>query len=148
MYKDGWRRRSIRLKDYDYSQPGYYFITVCVNHSGIDLYNEVLHEIVLKTLFDVENKYKNLYIDEYVIMPDHIHFLLQIKYKDKITVPEFMKEFKSRSTIEVIKKIHSGEVESFDKRFWQRNYYEHIIRNEADYYEKKRYIINNPLKLQ
>ena len=81
-------------------------------------------------------------------MPDHIHFLLQIKYKDRITVPEFMKEFKSRSTIEVIKKIRSGEVESFDKRFWQRNYYEHIIRNEADYYEKKRYIINNPLKLQ
>jgi REP element-mobilizing transposase RayT len=64
----------------------------------------------------------------------------------KITIPNLVQTFKRYSTIEYIKRVKQNILPPFNKHIWQRNYYEHIIRNDLAYYNISEYIINNPLK--
>jgi len=63
-------------------------------------------------------------------------------------IPEIVQLFKRHTTIEYIKMVKRNIVPLFEKQIWQRNYYEHIIRNEKSYYQIAEYIRNNPLKWQ
>src|SRR4051812_39399495 len=79
-------RRSIRLKGYDYSYPGYYFITICVQHREPYLGKIRNGEVVLSQAGEMarkwwcllNQKFKNIEIDEFIIMPNHIHGIIQI----------------------------------------------------------------------
>ena len=64
------------------------------------------------------------------------------------SIPAIVQSFKRHTTIEYIKMVKRNIVPPFEKRIWQRNYYEHIIRNEKSYYQIAEYIQNNPLKWQ
>lgn len=140
-------RKLIRLKEYDYSNEGMYFITICTKNRECilgkiengsvktDPYivlnrNGILIESELN---NIHNHFRYINIDEYVIMPNHIHFILNIIKKDSITVPTIVGLFKS------------GVSRILKYSIWQRNYYEHIIRNEKEYYKIKKYIIENPI---
>jgi len=88
-----------------------------------------------------------LKIDNYVIMPDHIHLMLVIPERHiGRSLPDMMQWFKTMTTNEYIKKVKENVLKPFDKKLWQKSYYEHIIRDEKDYLDKTEYIINNPLK--
>ena len=65
-----------------------------------------------------------------------------------VSIPVIVQSFKRHTTIEYIKMVKWNIVPPFEKRIWQRNYYEHIIRNEKSYYQIAEYIRNNPLKWQ
>lgn len=175
-----FNRHSIRLKDYDYSKEGMYFITICIkNRMKIlakisDLYlndninrrgvvgeeyleeftklrptynncNNILElstfgKIIENELLNLNKIHKKTSIISYIIMPDHIHFILQINEKTNyILLGDIIKTFKSitNKKINKIKKIN----------LWQRNYYEHIIKNETELFYIMRYIKNNPYKL-
>lgn len=146
------KRKTIRLKHYDYSQNGYYFITICT-HNKQNLFNlnnesAVQNQIITKWLSELENKFKTE-IDYYVIMPDHIHFILIINPTERHTgrsLPDMMQWFKTMTTNEYIKLVKNNILKPFDKKLWQKSYYEHIIRNDQDYIQTVEYIINNPLK--
>ncbi len=130
-------RKRLRLADYDYSNTGYYFITVCTKGR-----KQVLSDIVadgsakvrLKPWGKIAETYLDTIcgIDKYVIMPNHIHMIVhKTNGKD---LSSDIRSFKILAT----KKIGCS--------IWQTSFYEHIIRNREDYLEKWRYIEENPLK--
>ena len=154
------KRKANRLKDYDYSNNGAYFITICTNERenlfemstvGNDLCvvpsNVPQNQIVEKWLIKLQNKF-NISIDKYVIMPDHIHFILIINTERHIgrSLPDMMQWFKTMTTNEYIKLVKKNILKPFNQKLWQKSYYDHIIRDENDYITKWNYIQNNPLK--
>ena len=152
-------RRSIRLKDYDYSKPGAYFVTICtkghknifgnVVDSGIKL-NE-LGKIVSQYLYDLPNHYPHVKLDKFIIMPNHIHgifMLVGAGFKPPPTInkkrhglTEIIRAFKTFSSRKINKlyKISGTSV-------WQRNYYERIVRDEDELNKIRQYISDNPIK--
>ena len=161
------KRKQLRLKDYDYSRNNAYFITICTYHRA-HLFGEITagdtlagagpsmsppprgafrlnqtHEMLEKWLRELENKYEAATIDSHVVMPDHIHFLLFIEGASA-PLPEILQWFKTQTTNEYIKGVKRGDYPPFDKRVWQRSYYEHIVRSEQDLYETRTYIEENP----
>lgn len=134
------RRKRIRLKYYDYSACGMYFITICIKNR-LDLLGKIQdkHNIVLsaegiiveKELQKIEVLLTNVTIDEYIIMPNHIHMILIINENKNVSISRIIKQYKMR----VSKKIGYS--------LWQKSFYEHIIRNEEEYFTIKQYIQNN-----
>ena len=166
------QRKSTRLHCYDYSTTGAYFITICTrdrmrilseisreNLTSADAVNnfqvvgEVLAppaprlskigEVVEEQLLDLEERYKNILIDEYVIMPDHIHMILIIKNAGGAsaspTMNDVIRAFKSL-TSRICKQRFGIET------IFQRSFYDHVIRDRKDYETRKKYINENPIK--
>ncbi|MBR5827382.1 MAG: transposase [Clostridia bacterium] len=140
-------RKRLRLKDYDYSKTGAYFVTVCVNNRGsLLLENPEAKEMIEKWILKIEDKFVNTKIDCYAIMKDHIHLIVFINDQTETSLPVIMEWFKTMTTNEYIKGVRAQKFEAFEKKFWQRSYNDHIIRNEKDLEEKRQYILNNPIK--
>jgi len=133
-------RKKIRLNDYDYSEENMYFITICVK-DRLEILGKIIDEnymkltkegnIVKQNLYKIEVMYKNMIIDEYVVMPNHVHIILLINYKNGTTISKIIKHFKTNISREIGYSI------------WQKSFYEHIIRNEKKYLKIKEYIKNN-----
>lgn len=101
---------------------------------------------------NLENEFKNIKLHDYVFMPNHIHGMIEICERAEIdsapTLGNIIQSFKRHTTLECIKGVKQGIYEPFNKRIWQRNYYEHIVRNQKEYLQIQQYIKNNPLKWQ
>ena len=158
------KRKQLRLDCYDYTSNGAYFITICT-HNRAELFlntkrNDVgatlcgrpnnPDKMIEKRLLEIENKFLETKIDYYCIMPNHIHFILFFESKtgDHIGSPlqDVISWFKTMVTNEYIKGVKKGLYIPFNTKLWQRGYYEHIIRNERDLFEIRKYIENNPIK--
>ena len=133
------RRKNIRLKYYDYSEEGMYFITICTRNR-IKLFGEIetkeikltkVGKIVEKSIINLEKIYNNITIDEYIVMPNHIHIIIIINEKNNLTISRIINQYKGRIT------------KTIGYPIWQKLFYEHIIRNESEYYKIKQYIQNN-----
>lgn len=149
-----YNRRSIRLKDYDYSQSGLYFVTICLQSrqcllgevwDGQMVLNDV-GEMVKSSWEQIHHRYPFLSIDEYVIMPNHFHAIVDIPSEGNLSLSQIISAFKSITTNEYIQGVNKGVWVPFEKRFWQRNYYEHIVRDWLDYCRIVEYIQNNPFR--
>ena len=168
-------RRSIRLQGYDYTQPGAYFITFCT-HQRMHLFGEVVDgEMVLNDRGKIARDewfktaelrpYVKLYEDEFVIMPNHGHGIIWIEDESPVgarrrraptgdniekfgkpvkgSIPTIVRAYKSAVTYAINKlENQRGAV------LWQKNYYEHIIRNERELHNIARYIQDKPLNWQ
>lgn len=141
-------RRSIRLKDYDYTTPGAYFITICTYRREHILWENREGHILLSQFgliarncwLEMSVRYPNLRLDEFCIMPDHIHGIIQLTGDDpKNRLSEIMRRFKSDSARRINVARHTTGIP-----VWQRNYYEHIIRNEKEWAQVREYISLNP----
>ena len=203
VYK--YNRKSLRLKHYDYSKEGYYFITI-VTQNREHLFGEIVEgEMVLneagvmveKWYIKLEDKFQNISNHEMVIMPNHIHFIVEIVRANLCVCPSTLKGqiwglkgqthrsaptqnnmsilvgadpcvrpnvneikcvrpnislgdviqwFKTMTTNAYIKMVKNGTLPPFNKRIWQRNYYEHVVRDDVDYVRLETYIQNNPQK--
>jgi putative transposase len=169
-------RRSFRLKDYDYSQGGAYFVTICafnrkcilgdIINSGIRL--SPLGKIIQMEWCNMPKRFPNVQSDVFTIIPNHLHGIMIIDVENRRsnlhgypnirrgnpcgypieraetspapTLGDIIGAFKSLC-------IHQCRENSLNVgKFWQRNYYEHIIRNENELYRIREYIQNNPLK--
>lgn len=144
------RRKRIRLKDYDYSQNGCYFITICtkermpvfcdktqpqaLSHCG---------EYVNTAINNISLCYPNVLLDGYVIMPDHVHLILTVQNGN--VRADNIRPYKSVSN--VVGQMKRWVSKQIGFSVWQKSYYEHIIRNEKEYIEARQYVLNNPLKL-
>ena len=153
-------RKPNRIPNFDYSQEGTYFVTLCThNRASIfqmetpsgstshfpscSLQNRLIHKWIKET----QSKYQNIIIDKYVIMQDHLHLLITINQSRKgASLEEIMRFFKTMTTNEYIRGVKSGFLPPFDKKLWQKSYYDHVIRNFQDYQETWAYIENNPAK--
>ena len=149
------KRKNLRLQDFDYSQNGYYFITICT-HKRQRLFGDIVGatlcgrpgQMIEKWLFEIQNKFEDVIIYDYVIMPDHLHFIMS-KTGDHTGSPlrDIVGWFKTMTTNDYIKKVKKNEYAPFVDKIWQRGYFEHIIRDEKDYLTKAEYIRNNIYKL-
>ena len=156
------KRKTIRLKDYDYGQNDAFFVTVCT-HDRVKLFGEIEtngvgaalrgrpfrpDKMIERWLFELENKFENVKIDSYCVMPDHIHFILLHFTGDHIgsPLPDMVGWFKTMTTNAYIRGVKSGIYPRFNQKVWQRGYYEHIIRNDEDMFEAQKYILGNPAK--
>ena len=140
-------RKRLRLENYDYSEVGAYFVTICLNNRGEALFdNNEAKQMIEKWILELEEKYENVSIDYYVVMKDHVHMIIIMHKDNAVGLPEMMDWFKTMTTNEYIRGVRRGIYEPYDKKFWQRSYYDHIIRNDEDLNEKREYILNNPLK--
>ena len=162
-----YHRRSIRLKGHDYSQSGAYFVTIFTKDR--ELYFEKyrgLQEILRKQWEELPKRFPDLILDEFVIMPNHIHgiFIVGAALAPALshratarvaptlsvdrpapTVGEIIGTFKSLCIHDWLAYIKVRKIDGVGK-FWQRNYYEHVIRNEDELNKIREYIQNNPLK--
>ncbi|HEX2865865.1 MAG TPA: transposase [Ignavibacteriales bacterium] len=160
-------RHSIRLKEYDYSSYGFYFITICtfehrilfgnVKNGKVELNS--LGKLVLEEFLNSVMIRKEISFDEYVVMPNHIHAIVILDNPAPILHNNSPDQSERSSRILPVKSLTSfvagfkSAVTSKAKNMlgykfsiWQRNYYEHIIRNDKDLYVIQQYIATNPLK--
>lgn len=134
MKENKAQRHSIRLRGYDYSRVGSYFVTACVQNREC-LFGQIYHEL--------PKHFQNIELDTFVIMPNHIHSIIHT-LSSEVQPPKLgniVGTFKSISAIKI-----NRELGRQGHPLWQRNYYERIIRNENEYLRIKEYIENNPLK--
>lgn len=149
-------RKNVRISDFDYAAANYYFVTLCADKRR-NIFSTVRRDVILSalgrmaddTFSELEQKF-DVKVDRRTIMPDHIHFILIVPAQRATArgAPTLGRMIGAYKSI-VAKKWRDYCRESGTAHFpiWQRNYYEHVIRNDRDLYETRQYIENNPLKL-
>lgn len=195
-------RRSIRLHGYDYSQPGAYFVTMCVQKreclfgkivGGKTILNDA-GKMIEKWYVELMKKYPHIKCDEHIVMPNHFHAIIFIVGADLRVCPQIkpssqtgehtgsplreqlpsqtgehigsplrretnlktnarncinllviVQWFKTMTTNEYIRNVKTYGWPCFAGKLWQRNYYDHIGRDEKELYTVRQYIRNNPL---
>jgi len=191
--KKRYNRRSIRLNGYDYAQSGLYFVTICCQHR-IHYFGHIQYQqmhlndagkMVSHEWKQLANRFPNIQLHEYVIMPNHFHAIIEIvgatlvvvrhdesvaRHDESVvqnngqvaqdngqpqglplpmknkTLGDMVGAFQSITTVEYIRGVKNDDWRRFDKKLWQRNYWDHIIRNELSYNRIATYIKNNPAK--
>ena len=166
-------RRSTRLKGFDYSQPGIYFLTICT-YGHVCIFGKINGNKMVLNEFGkiVETEWKktqrirdNIQLDAYIIMPDHVHGIIRITdgcvgahcnvplqhgnvspqteqfgKSTRNSIPTIIKLFKSTATRQINQSRNTPGLP-----VWQRNYFDHVIRNEEELYRIRQYIRNNPV---
>lgn len=154
---DTRRRRSIRLQNYDYSQSGAYFVTLCTQ-GQLCRFGHIVRDDVLGAGMELNpvgrgfpnawkklpRHYPGIELDEWTFMPNHLHGIVVLPADSRWSLGEVVGGFKSLTTTAYCQRVHSHGWPAFEKRFWQRNYWEHVIRSERDLTNVRNYIINNP----
>jgi putative transposase len=150
---DRHHRHSIRLPRHDYSRAGGYFVTVCAWHREClfgDIQNgEIsLHEaglVVDRIWREIPRHYPYVELDVFVVMPNHFHGILHLRDSEELArrhpLSQVLRGFKAFSTREIHRSL--GER---GQPVWQRNYFERVIRDEAELARVRDYIVQNPWK--
>jgi len=195
QYTGYHNRRSIRLPGYNYSSIGYYFVTICIQNPKQKLFGDVVDGkmveneyggIVRACWHDLPNHYANVVLDEFIIMPDHIHGIIRlvdrrgtaanmgagvsvgagfvgaglkpaptnaepdmtnITHGNAEPVTTTPKRHGLSEIVRAFKTFSSRKINKIGQSFqWQRNYYEHIIRNDKSLFIIRKYIRKNPLQ--
>ena len=152
-------RRSIRLKGYNYSQAGAYFVTICTHNHILFFEDDRIRGIAEQCWLEIPRHFRDIVLDEWIIMPNHLHGILSIGGEiirrgtacraptptnerfGKSTsgsLPTIVRSFKSAATKRINQMRHTPGT-----HVWQRNYYERVIRNEAELNRLRRYILDN-----
>ena len=162
-------RKPNRLQNYEYSQTGYYLVTICTQ-DRVNYFGEIekgrmrlddIGQIVTDCWQAIPEHFHNTVLDEFVVMPNHIHGIIVIKGNDFLKnsgdgvgnndrcslrnarnmqlLPKIISQYKSSAT-RIVRKRWGDHIFS-----WQKSFYDHIIRNDEDLYRIRTYIQNNPL---
>ncbi len=138
-----FKRKNNRVENFNYGSENFYFITICSKDkecifgtiNNEKFFSSFIGKIVESALLDISEKYENVYLDSYVIMPNHIHFIIEIEYEyNNVTISRIVQQFKGVCA------------KRCNRAIWHKSFYDHIIRNEKDYYRILEYIDNNILK--
>lgn len=140
-----FHRRSLRLRSYDYSQAGAYFVTICVQCLLGTIEDEVIHlnaagQAIQSGWERLPSKFPTVSCDAMIVMPNHLHGILLLSYESQdpgspdnpVTLGDAMQGVKNQGWA------------PFPGRLWQRNYYEHVVRNDRDLERIREYIDANP----
>ena len=155
-------RRSIRLKGFDYSRSAVYFVTICVQNREC-LFGTIPPEIegenpndrlllndagkmVVTEWMALPSRFPAVILDEFIVMPNHFHGIIYLLSDSEFnpTLSQIVGAFKSIVTHNYIIGVKTKDWKPFHKRLWQRNYYEHIVRDDSTLQKIQQYIQNNP----
>lgn len=172
-YKNRYRIKSIRLEYYNYADDGWYFITICAknreNHFGNIVNGKIklsnIGELAKNELWRTEKMRFNIKLDEWVIMPNHLHAIIVIKNPGPVetqcigpvetqciaSLPYKNKFGPQKNNLSSVIRGFKMSVKTLCNKnnfdfAWQPRFYDHIIRNEKSLMKIRQYIINNPLK--
>ena len=161
LFKNKFRIKSTRLPNWDYSSDGAYYITICTKNRECflgDIFNgkiklSPIGKIVQKFWHEIPQCFENVVLDEFVIMPDHVHGIViidneqcrdgvtpSLHYRQRPTLGQIVGYFKYQSTKSINQFRNMPGVP-----IWQTRFHERIIRNEHELNIKRKYIINNPI---
>ena len=154
-------RKLNRLQNYDYSRNGLYFITICtkdripylseiydVGNAALGLPNIRLTDIgkiVNNNILKINEIYKYVSVEKYVIMPDHIHMILFVSDYDVENGGRPRAASPTKSVNLIINGLKTISTKQIGFSVWQRSFHDHIIRNEKEFLEICDYIDNNPI---
>lgn len=157
-------RKKLRAANYDYGQPGSYFLTICtadkqkllgsIVGGGVPDAPQIAlssyGKIVAHTTQALAQAYTQISVDKFVIMPNHVHLLLTVQAPEQIETsalsgPPRTSALTIPMWVSTWKRFINREI---GHSIWQRSYYDHIIRGDADYREIWQYIDNNPARWQ
>ena len=161
----GRHRRSIRRPDFDYRQAGAYFVTICT-HNRAPLFGEIqgdemeLNEagrVVQAAWDDLPEHYRHVELDAWVVMPNHVHGIITLVDPANVgaglrpaPTPHGAKRHPPSEIVRAFKSFSARRINehrnSPGSPVWQRNYYEHVIRNEKSLHDIRQYIVHNPAK--
>ena len=142
------RRRSIRWQGYDYRSSGAYFVTICTHDRSFLLDHPALRQAVETIWEALPERFPFVRLDEFVIMPNHVHFVLWIGHveegeKTGLSLGEVVGAFKSLTARAWLQWVQA-HIPAQSARLWQRNYHEHVIRDEEELSRIRQYIRDNP----
>ncbi|MCC7360561.1 MAG: transposase [Anaerolineales bacterium] len=139
------RRRPVRLKNYDYTAPGVYFVTLCTHRRLLYFNDPWLRDLAARTWQAIPAHALGVALDEWVIMPNHVHGLLVF---EPLAGPA--QSARNRAlpiVIRTYKAAVTTACRQAQRAFaWQADYYEHVIRDDKDLDNTRRYSLSNPLK--
>jgi len=163
-------RKLNRFKNYDYSKNGYYFITICSKNRQI-IFGEYIENAVGTALAavrnnenniklsklgqiidnqwnDIPNQYDNVQLDQYIVIPNHLHDILIIDKRTGAspvpTISNIIGSFKSKTSLQYLQYIKNNNL-NISGQIWQRSFHDHIIRNDRSLNAIREYISNNPI---
>lgn len=161
-------RKLNRLKGYDYSHDGWYFVTICAKNrehffgeiTGANIELSEIGKIARKCWEEIPTHFPNIKLDEFIIMPNHIHGIIIIEnnivennnYRNKNFCSLQQQPWQTKwaySLSSIVRGFKIGVTKYNNTRLqftWQKSYYDHIIRNENSLNKIREYIVNNPLK--
>ncbi len=163
-------RCSVRLTGYDYTQAGAYFVTICAQNRACLFGGVVDSEMQLNDAgriiehwwFELNRKFSTVQTDEFTVMPNHFHGIVVITDANVgadlrvgpvrkgahagAPLPAVIQWFKTMTTNDYMRGVKIASWPPFDRRLWQRNYYEHIIRNDDSLNRIRQYILDNPAR--
>ncbi len=165
LFRQKYRVESTRFKNWDYSDPGYYFVTLCTKNRICYFGRIVNSQIVLSEMGRVvfeewketEKKRHNIKLDSWVIMPNHIHGIIVITKKCEYPVETFRRNVSTTtklkpnslgSIIGQFKSVCTKRIRQMgnDEFAWQSRFYDHIIRNDQSLNNIRQYIQYNPMR--
>jgi putative transposase len=166
LYKRKYRVESIRLKNHDYGADGYYFITVCTRNRQFFFGDVIAGKMELSTIGEMAQKFWQeipkhsiyAYLNEYVIMPNHVHGIICISHppakQDEASQPAYSNKFAPLPSNSLQAIVHSYKAavtrwcnKNDQSHFcWQPRFYEHVIRGRDAHENIRTYIVNNPMK--
>ena len=142
-------RKRNRLENYDYSQPGAYLITICVDNRRQILGTVKAHEGTYATdlsplgrqvetaVHGIDTHYENVTVDAFSILPNHVHLLIRIRSTNSPNPP---------SVSRIVKQMKESVTKASGERIWQKGFHDHVIRTDADYLDAWRYVTYNAAK--
>jgi REP element-mobilizing transposase RayT len=137
----------MRFRGFNYSQPGFFFVTICAGDKqcifgavfGTDIVQSELGRIVEEQWHDLPESFPDLRLDEFIVMPNHVHGILELS-GDGVSLGTVVGRFKSAVT------LRSRRSELRNKNIWQRGYHDRIVRNESELNVYQQYIRDNPMR--
>jgi len=168
-------RRSLRLREYDYRATGAYFVTVCTK-DRLSLFGEIDHgnmvrnefgDIVVACWSDLPHHFPKIQLDCFIVMPNHIHGLIDITEKlfenpvgaqhaapvPGTTVRNSPRNVQPGSLAAIVRSFKAASARRINlssgapgATIWQRNYYEHVVRDDSELQRVREYIVNNPAR--
>ena len=150
------KRKSSRLENYDYSSCGAYFVTICTSERQNYFWEKVgatigrpqdvelspYGKIVDEAINNIPKIYPAVSVEEYVIMPDHVHLIIFVKSD------ESGRPMVAPTLSRVVQQLKGYVTKRLGKPIWQKLFFDHIIRNGQDYDEHVKYIYENPMRRQ
>jgi len=156
-----YQRKRIRLLGLDYTQPNAYFITICTQNrvslfGHINSKRMILNEagqLIHTTWHKIEDRFSIVSLDKFVTMPNHIHGILWINLSTvedntsgTVSISDVIHWFKTKTTFDYGQEVLDSGWAPYDKKLWQRSFYDRIIRDTEELHRTRRYIRNNPVR--
>ena len=149
------RRHRTRLKAYDYAAAGVYFVTICVRDrrqllgavQGADVCISDIGMMVQHEWLALAERFPGIELIEHIVMPDHLHGIIGLGSSNpSVALGGIVGAFKSRTTVEYLRRVRDHDGSVARGNLWQRGYYDHVIRNDHSLRMIREYVRTNPLR--